>query len=158
MKALRLSGLAVSAALLLGLIGCRDDTATAPGAIANVTLNSPDSARSGESFTIDVSAVSVGINNVHNGQVEVTLPAPLFVNSVGASSDTTATFSNGAGATVSWVIGSLDSNSQARLHINATGVLPAGSAAQSLTLRAAMTADGIRAGDAVAQHSMQLMP
>jgi uncharacterized protein YfaS (alpha-2-macroglobulin family) len=159
MKASRLYRLGIPAALLLGLLACNDgDTTTAPGAIANVTLDAPDSVRSGESFTIDVSAVNVGINNVHNGRVEVTLPAPLLVNSVGQSSGTTATFSNGSGATVSWNLNTLDSNSQSRLHINATGTLPGSSAAQTLTLRAAMTADGIRAGDATAQRTVLLMP
>ena len=146
------------AVLLIGMLACRDDTTTAPGGLANVTLDAPESARSGEAFTVDVSAVSVGINNVQNGRVEVTLPAPLTVVSVGPSSGTTATFSNGSGATVSWILGSLDSNSQSRVHITASGTLPGGSAAQTLTLRAVMTADGIRAGDAVAQDSMQLMP
>lgn len=155
----RLCRLSLPPVLLLGLLACKDsDTTTAPGALASVTIDAPDSARSGQSFTIDVKALNVGINNIHNGRAEVTLPAPLIVNSVEASSGTTATFSNGSGATVSWNLNTLDSNSQARLHINATGALPAGSAAQSLTLRAVMTADGIRAGDAVAQHTVQLVP
>ena len=154
----KLARLGVPALLLIGMLACRDDTTTAPGALANVTLDAPESARSGETFTVDVSAVSVGINNVHNGRVEVTLPAPLMVVSVGPSSGTTATFSNGSGASVSWILGSLDSNSQSRLHITTTGTLPGGSAAQTLTLRAVLTADGIGAGDAVTQKSMQLMP
>jgi hypothetical protein len=159
MTAFRLRRLSIPAVLLLSLVACKDSsTTTAPGALANVTINAPDSARSGQSFLIDVNAVNVGINNIHNGRVDVTLPAPLIVNSAEASAGTSATFVNGAGATVTWLLNTLDSNSQSRLHITATGALPSGSAAQMLTLRASMTADGIRAGDAVATHTVQLMP
>src|SRR5262252_2086641 len=56
----------------LAVPACRKDTTTAPGALANVTFDAPDSARSGESILVDVRAVSVGINNVHNARVDVT--------------------------------------------------------------------------------------
>ncbi len=158
MKILRAAELVFSTALLLALAvtACRDDTTTAPGALANVTFDAPDSAQSGVSVLVDVRAVNVGINNVHNGRVDVTLPAPLHVDSVEAS-DGTATFSNGAGATVTWMLGTLDSNSQSRLHIHVTGTLPS-STPMALTLRASLTADGVRAGDAVAEHTLQLTP
>ena len=146
------------ALLLMGSIACKDtDTTTAPGALASVRVDAPGSVRSGESFTIDVDAVAIGINNVRNGRVSVTLPSPLFVTSVEASSGTAATFSNGTGATV-WILNTLDSNSQSRLHIHATGVLPTGSAAQTLTVRASLTADGVHAGDAVAEDTVRLDP
>jgi hypothetical protein len=153
--------IAVPAILLAALaIGCNDsDTTTAPGSVANVSIDAPQSARSGETFTIDVAAVAVGINNVHNGRVEVTLPAPLQVVSADPSAGTSATFSNvGGGGTVSWILNTLDSNSQSRLHVATMGMLPAGSAAQTLTVRASLTGDGIRPGDAVANDSLQLMP
>lgn len=157
MKTIRIAG--ISAIFLMALVGCHDrETSTAPGALANVRVDAPDSARSGETFMIDVSAVTVGINNVRNGHVQVTLPSPLLVLSAEASSGTAATFSNGTGAAVSWDLNTLDSNSQSRLHIRAAGVLPAGSAAQSLTIRASMTADGVHSGDAVAQDTVQLLP
>lgn len=163
MKRSRIPRLALPAVLLAAAaasFACKDsDTTTAPGSVANVGIDAPQSARSGETFTIDVSAVAVGINNVHNGRVEVTLPAPLQVQSAGASTGTSATFSNSpAGSTVSWVLNTLDSNSQSRLHIQTSGVLPAGSGVQTLTVRASLTGDGIRAGDAVANDSLQLMP
>jgi hypothetical protein len=145
--------------LLAGLLACKhSDTTTAPGAIASVAIDSPSTVQSGQSFTIDVSAVNVGINNVHNGRVEVTLPAPLQVTSVGASVGTSATFSNSAGATVVWTLNTLDSNSQSRLHIGTTGTLAPGSPAQTLPLHATMTADGIGPGQAVAQATIQLTP
>jgi hypothetical protein len=145
--------------LLLAFAGCKhSDTTTAPGAIASVTLDAPSTVASGQSFTIDVGAVNVGINNVHNGRVEVTLPAPLQVDSVGASAGTSATFSNSGGATIVWTLNTLDSNSQSRLHIGTTGTLAPGSAAQTLPVRATLTADGIRPGEAVAQTTVQLTP
>lgn len=158
MKLSRIAGLGLCAALLFGVAACRDDTTTAPGAIANVSFDAPASVHSGESVQVDVRAVNAGINNVQNGRVDVTLPAPLHVDSVEASEGTSAMFSNGAGATVTWTLGSLDSNSQSRLHVHLTGTLPAASAAMSLTLRASLTADGVHAGDAVAEHTLQLMP
>ncbi len=145
--------------LMLAFAGCHDrETSTAPGALANVRVDAPESARSGETFVIDVSAVAIGINNIRNGHVQVALPAPLLVLSAEASSGTAATFSNGSGAAVSWDLNTLDSNSQSRLHIQAAGVLPFGSAAETLTIRASMTADGVRSGDAVAQDTIRLLP
>lgn len=149
-----------AAALVVGLAACKDnETTTAPGAIANVAIEAPDSAHSGQSFTFDVKALNVGINNVRDGRVEVTLPAPLSVTAVETSEGTSATFSNGAAASaVHWILGTLDSNSQSRLHITATGILPPGSAGESLMLSASLTAAGVRDGDAVAHATLQLMP
>ena len=162
MKNPNLLRLAVALALSLAALSCKDgDTTTAPGALANVTLDAPSSTRSGAIFTVEVAALNIGINSVKNGRVEVTLPAPLTVNSVEASSGTSATFSNAGasgGGTVTWNLNSLDSNSQSRLHIHATGTLPAGSATRTVTLRASLTADGIRAGDAVADRNLDVTP
>ena len=145
--------------LTLGLAACHDSkTTTAPGALANVALNAPSSVSSGQGFTIDVSAVTVGVNNVHNAGVSVTLPAPFTVSAADASSGTSATFVSGSGASVTWTLGTLDSNSQARLHIQTMGVLPAGAGAMSLSVSATLTADGIHPGDAVANATIQLTP
>ena len=144
-------------ALTLGLLACEDSkTTTAPGALASITFNAPNSVKSGEGFTVDVAALNVGINGIHNARVDVTLPAPLTVTSVQASPGTSATFSDGSGASVGWTLGSLDSNSQARVHIQTVGALPPGSSAISLTLDAMLTADGVRPGDAVAHATIQL--
>ncbi len=157
MKTLRIALL--PALLFSASIGCKDtDTTTAPGAFASARVDAPESARSGESFTIDVEAVAIGINNVRNGRVSVILPAPLLVTSVEASSGTSATFSNGTGATVDWNLNTLDSNSQSRLHVHVTGLLPTGSAGQTLTVRASLTADGVHGGDAVAEDTLRLLP
>ena len=157
---LRIAGPAVLCAVAGLAYACNDNnTTTAPGSVANVSIDAPQSARSGETFTIDVAAVAVGVNNVHNGRVEVTLPSPLQVISVDSSSGTSATFSNGGGgATATWTLNTLDSNSQSRLHIATMGLLPSGSSAQTLTVRASLSGDGIRPGDAVANDSFQLMP
>lgn len=156
----RISAAVFAAALIVGFAACKDnETTTAPGAVANVAIEAPDSVRSGQSFTFDVKALNVGINNIRDGRVEVTLPAPLSVTAVGSSAGTSATFSNGVAASaVHWVLSTLDSNSQSRLHITATGTLPPGSAGQSLMLSASLTASGVRDGDAVAHATLQLMP
>ncbi len=147
---------------LLALGGCNDnnDVAGTGGALASLNLDAPDSAVSGQSFTTDVRATAIGVTNVHNGHVQVTFPAPLSVTAVDASAGTTATFTNttGGGAQVAWDLNTLDSNTQSTLHITTMGTLAAGSAAQSLTVQAVLTADGIGAGDADAQDSIQLMP
>jgi len=147
---------AVAGLFLVGVLACEDNkVTTAPGAVASVMFNAPDAAKSGQSFTIDVNALNVGVNGIHNGHVDVTLPAPLMVLSADPSPGTTATFSTSA---VSWNLGTLDSNSQSRLHVGVVGTLPAGSAAQSLTVNAMLTADGIHPGDAIAHATIQLAP
>src|SRR5262249_50874763 len=98
---------------------------------------------------------NIGVQGIHNGQVIVTVPAPLTISSVNASAGTQAAFS---GNTITWMLNTLDSNSQSTLHVQLVGTLPAGSQAMSLTLQASLTADGIRAGDAVATATIQLMP
>ena len=159
MRVSRILRFAIPALLTVVVSACKDsNTTTAPGSLANVTINAPGTVSSGQSFTIDLAATAVGVNNVQNGQVTVTLPSPLTVNSVDASSGTSATFTNASGATVTWTLGVLDANTQSTLHINVSGALPSGSAAQSLTLQAMLTATGIGAGDATAQTSVQLMP
>jgi hypothetical protein len=159
MRVSRILRFAIPVLLMVVVSACKDsDTTTAPGSLANVTINAPGSVPSGQSFTIDLAATAVGVSNVQNGQVTVTLPSPLIVSSVDASSGTSATFTNGTGATVTWTLGALDANTQSTLHVNVAGTLPSGSAAQSLTLQAVLTATGIGAGDATAQTSVQLMP
>jgi uncharacterized protein DUF11 len=151
-----LARLAVPALLLSCVLGCKDNkTTTAPGAVANVMFNAPDSAKSGQSFTVDVNALNIGVNGIHNARVDVTVTAPLMVLSADSSSGTALTFS---ASSVSWMLGTLDSNSQARLHVGMIGTLPSGSAPQSLTLTAMLTADGINPGDATAHATIQLTP
>jgi len=139
-----------------GFLACKgSDTTTSPGSLANVTINGPSSATSGQSITLDLAATAVGVNNVQNGMVTVSVPSPFVVNSVDASSGTSATSSAGA---VTWNLGTLDSNSQSTLHVAVTGTLPAGSSSQSTTFQATLTATGINAGDAVASATVQLNP
>jgi hypothetical protein len=156
MRLPRILRLAIPVVALCALFACKNnDTTTAPGAIASVTVNAPDTAKSGQSFTVDVNATNVGVQGVHNGMVSVTVPAPLTVTAVDPSAGTTATFTSGS---VTWNLGTLDSNSNSTLHITVVATLPTGSAAQMLTIQATLTADGIRAGDAVAQDTVQLSP
>src|SRR5262249_46219946 len=150
---------AAPAILVAGFVACKgSDTTTSPGSLANVTMNGPSQATSGQSFTLDLAATAVGVNNVQNGMVTVAVPSQFVVNSVDASSGTSATAAPGTGGMVTWNLGTLDSNSQSTLHINVTGSLPSGSASQSATFQATLTATGINAGDAVASATVQLNP
>lgn len=143
-------------AALGALVSCENnDTTTAPGALASITINAPDNATSGQAFTIDVNATNVGVQGVHNTMVTVTVPAPLVVTAVDPPVATTATFSGG---TATWNLGTLDSNSNETLHVTAAGALAPGAPAQSLTVQASLTADGVAAGDAVSTDTVQLNP
>jgi hypothetical protein len=152
---------AIPAALLLSFGACSDDdtVTSSRGALVRIAVDAPAAARSGENFGVRIEAQNVGVTNVHDGRVQVTLPAPLTVTGVDASAGTSATFTNGpAVATVSWTLNTLDSNSQSILTVRAVGALPAGQPARRLTIEASMTGEGIRAGDAVARDDMDLTP
>jgi hypothetical protein len=149
------------AALLAGALACSDstDVTGTSGALGRLEVRAPDSATSGVAFNVDLNATNVGVQGIHNGVVQVTLPPPLLVNSVEPSPGTQATFSNaGAGSTVTWTLNTLDSQTQSTLRINTTGTLLAAQPAQTLRVQGSMTADGIAAGDAVAFKDIQLMP
>jgi hypothetical protein len=152
------------AAGLLGLVAggaCSDnsDTTTANLSVLRLTVDAPDTVKSGTSFGVEVRALNVGVAGVHDGHMTVMLPSPLTVISVQAPGGTTATFTNGAsGGTVDWSLGTLDSNSQAKLEITTVGLLSPSEATRRLTVVATMTAQGINAGDAVAQDDVVLTP
>ena len=142
--------------LFIGFLSCsKSDTTTAPGALANVTVNAPDSATSGQNFDVTVNATAIGVNNVKNGVVQVTVPAPLTVQAVNLSAGTTASFTTGS---ATWTLGTLDANTNSNLHLTIMGNLPPGSNGQAVTITASMTGDGINPGDAVASDSVQLNP
>lgn len=147
---------AIPMTMLCGIYACSDtDTTTAPGAIASLSVDAPSSATSGQSFDVRVVAQNIGVSGIHNGHVNLSFPAPLVVSAVDPSPGTTATFT---ASSVSWALNTLDSNTNSTLHATVTGTLAAGSAAQTLTIQGTLTADGIRAGDAVAQDTVQLNP
>lgn len=153
----RLLRFALPAALLAAAVSCKDnnDVTGAPGAFASLTVSGPDSAVSGQSFNVNVKALNIGVSGVHNGMVQITLPAPLSANGVTASPGTSATFSSGA---VTWTLHTLDSNTQSTLSIATTGTLAPGSAPQTARVSAMLTADGIKAGDATAFKDIQITP
>jgi hypothetical protein len=160
MKCLRLIRLVLPAALLAAVVACSksNDVTGANGALGRLSVSAPDSAVSGSVFRTDISALNVGVQGIHNGMVQVTLPGPLTVNSVDASPGTSATFTAGPGASVTWTLNTLDANTQSTLHIETVGTLPAGSAAMTVRIQASMTADGINAGDATAFKDVQITP
>jgi hypothetical protein len=150
------------AAGLVGLVAigaCSDnsDTTTANLSVVRLTVDAPDTAKSGANFGVQVRALNAAVAGDHDGHVAVTLPLPLTVLSVQAPAGTSAAFSNGAfGATVDWNLGTLDSNSQSTLDITTMGLLSPSEATKKLTVVATMTADGLKPGDAVAQDDVTL--
>ncbi len=160
MKCLRLLRIVLPAALLAAVVACSksSDVTGANAALGRVAVSAPDSAVSGTSFRVDVSALNVGVQGIHNGMVQVTLPGPLTVSAVDASPGTSATFTGGSGGSVTWTLNTLDANTQSTLHITTAGTLPAGSAAMTVRIQASMTADGINPGDATAFKDVQLTP
>jgi uncharacterized protein DUF11 len=153
--------LSLPAAALAACLACSDhsDVTSSGAALARLSVDAPDSVASGQAFNVDVKSLNVGVTNIRNGVVLVTLPAPLTVNSVLPSGGTDATFDNASsGATVTWNLNTLDSNTQSTLRITTMGMLAPGEAARTVMVQASMTADGIRPGDAVAQKNIQLMP
>jgi Domain of unknown function DUF11 len=143
------------AALTLG-VGCNnDDNVTgAPGSLARITVEAPDSGTSGQNFDIVVTAQALGVQNIENTVVTVTVPAPLTIVSVHTDDPQTTATSSGSGAT--WTIGTLDSNSQSVLTVTVNGT--SASQMTGLVVTAQMTATGINAGDAVATDTFTLNP
>ncbi len=116
----------------------------------------PDTVNSGVPFDAGASAAAIGVENVHDGVVTITLPAPLRITGVTASPGTSATFSNAGLATVTWTLHTLDSNTRSTLTIHAMAALPPGVDDQLLTAQASMVADGIGFGELVANDSFVL--
>src|SRR5262245_45197959 len=147
----------------LGFVAaCSDDnndvTGTG-GALVRLNVDAPDSAVSGQPFNVNLTSQNIGVTNVRNGVVTVTLPSPLTVNAVNAEAGTSATFANSAsGATVTWQLNTLDSNSASDLTIQTTGELSGGAANMPIAIRAELIADGINAGQSVATDTVTLMP
>ena len=150
--------LLLAAALSAASCGDNTDVTAANQSLVQVSVDAPDTAKSGASFDVQARALNVGVAGIHDGHITVTLPSPLTVTAVGASAGTTATFTNGiAGGTVQWDLGTLVSNSQARLTITTMGVLGATEGTKRLTVVASMTARSINSGDAVAQDDVTLI-
>lgn len=160
MKFSRSIRIASTAALLVGAFACSksSDVTGAINALGRVSVSAPDNATSGASFDVEVTALNVGVQGIHNSMVQVTLPGPLTVSSVNASPGTTATFTAGPGATVTWNTSTIDANTQSTLHITTVGTLSSGSAVVTVRIQASLTADGINAGDAVAFKDVQINP
>ncbi|HLN58468.1 MAG TPA: hypothetical protein VK416_07890 [Thermoanaerobaculia bacterium] len=161
MKNSRILCLAAALLSLVAVGACSDNSDTTTGnlSVVRLTVDAPDTAKSGSNFGVQVRALNVGVAGIHDGHSTVTLPSPLTVVSVQAPSGTSAAFSNGAsGGTVDWNLGTLDSNSQSTLDITTMGLLSPSEATRKLTVVATMTADGVKPGDAVAQDDVTLTP
>jgi hypothetical protein len=141
--------------VMLGAVGCDDDNdlTGGNGALASLNMDVPETVNSGAPFDISLTATAIGVQNVDNGVVTVTVPAPLQITNVVAEAGTNATF---AGNTATWTLNTLDSNTSSDLVINTVGTLPPGAPSQSLTIQATMVAEGIPSGDLVSSESITL--
>ena len=160
MRKPRVFRLAFGLAALVPLLACHDnaEVTTANLSIVRLMVDVPDFVKSGAQFGAQVRALNVGLAGVHESHVTVKLPAPLTILSVSAPKGSSATFTNTlSGGTVTWDIGSLDSNSQEKLDIQTMGVLPPTESTRRLTVVASMVADGIKPGDAAAQDDVTLV-
>jgi hypothetical protein len=150
--------LLLAATLSAASCGDNKDVTAANQSLVQVSVDAPDTAKSGSTFGVQVRALNVGVAGIHDGRVTITLPSPLTVIAVDASAGTTATFTNGvAGGTVQWDLHTLESNSQSRIDITTMGVLGATEGTKRLTVVATMTAQGINPGDAIAQDDVTLI-
>ena len=145
----------LSICVLAIIAGCHHDTITgANGALGNISVDAPDSATSGQNFDIHVTATAIGVQSIQNTVVTVNLPAPLTVVSVHTDDpQTTATSTSNS---VTWTIGSLDSNTQSGLTVTAMGTTT--TQMTGLAVTAQMTGSGINPGDAVATDTLTLNP
>ena len=155
-RLVRLALLFVLPVSMLTVIACGNDNDVtgSGGALASLNFDMPQEVHSGVAFDASVSATAVGVTNVANGVVTVTLPSAIQITSVDAEAGTSATFS---GSAITWTLNTLDSNTTSRLTIHATGTLPAGTPNQNLSVQASMVADGIATGELVVNENFTLM-
>ena len=151
---LALTLVAVSALVLAAGCSNDDDVTGANGALARISVDAPDSGSSGQNFDIHVTAEAIGVQNIQNSVVTVTVPSPLTV--VNVTSDDAQTTNSTSGNTVTWTIGTLDSNTQSGLTVTVNGTTA--SQMTGLVVSAQMIGDGIGAGDAVATDTLNLNP
>lgn len=152
----RIMLIAVLPLAMFGAVGCGDDNDVtgSGGALASLNLDVPDSVNSGAPFDATLTATAVGVENVRNGVVTITVPSPLQITDVTEEAGTTASFTANS---VTWQLNTLDSNTSSDVAIHITGSLPAGAPNASLTIQATMVADGIPSGDLVASETITLM-
>lgn len=143
--------------LAIGAWGCDDDNDVAGtrGALAVLNIDAPSFAQSGVEFSVEITAANVGFSNVRDCRVEVTFESPLLPRTVEPSAGTTATVT---GDRVGWNLQTLDANSRSTLIVRVVGQLASGEAGRSARIRAEMTAQGIRPGEAVATDFVTVMP
>jgi hypothetical protein len=142
------------AALTLGAACHNNDVTGANGALARVAVDAPDSGTSGQNFNIQVTAQALGVQNIKNTVVTVTVPAPLSI--VNVTTDDPQTTTSTSGNTVTWTIGTLDSNTQSELTLTVNGTTS--TQMTGLVVSAQMVGSGINAGDAVATDTFNLNP
>jgi hypothetical protein len=153
----RLATTLAAAVIVASAVACSDnnDVAGSRGSLAAVNVDAPSFAQSGVEFGVEITAAAVGISNVLDGRVVITFEAPLVPRSVEASAGTSASIS---GNSVTWDLGTLDSNTRSRLQVRTLATLASGEASRSARIRAELTARGISAGEAVATDFVTVTP
>jgi hypothetical protein len=149
---------AVAVAILTSAAACQNDNndvAGSRGSLAVLNVDAPSFAQSGVEFGVEISATSVGVSNVLDGRVVITFEAPLIPRSLDASAGTSASVS---GSSVTWNLGTLDSNTRSRLQVRTIATLASGEASRSARIRAELTARGITSGEAVATDFVTVTP
>lgn len=132
-----------------------DDVAGSRGSLAVIDVDAPSFAQSGVEFGVEINAASIGVSNVLDGRVIVAFEAPLVPRSLDASAGTSASIS---GNSVTWDLGTLDSNTRSRLQVRTLATLAPGEASRSARIRAELTARGIGSGEAVATDFVTVTP
>jgi hypothetical protein len=149
---------AAAVAILTSAAACQNDNndvAGSRGSLAVLNVDAPSFAQSGVEFGVEISATSVGVSNVLDGRVVITFEAPLIPRSLDASAGTSASIS---GSSVTWDLGTLDSNTRSRLQVRTIATLASGEASRSARIRAELTARGITSGEAVATDFVTVTP
>ena len=149
---------AVAVAILTSAAACQNDNndvAGSRGSLAVLNVDAPSFAQSGVEFGVEISATSVGVSNVLDGRVVITFEAPLIPRSLDASAGTSASIS---GSSVTWDLGTLDSNTRSRLEVRTIATLASGEASRSARIRAELTARGITSGEAVSTDFVTVTP
>ncbi|HEX9148131.1 MAG TPA: hypothetical protein VF958_03130 [Thermoanaerobaculia bacterium] len=149
---------AVAVAILTSAAACQNDNndvAGSRGSLAVLNVDAPSFAQSGVEFGVEISATSVGVSNVLDGHVVITFEAPLIPRSLDASAGTSASISS---SSVTWDLGTLDSNTRSRLQVRTIATLASGEASRSARIRAELTARGITSGEAVATDFVTVTP
>ena len=87
----RISLLVALPLVMVGAVACNDDNDVtgSGGALASLNLDVPETVNSGVAFDVGLTTTAIGVTNVQNGVVTVTLPSPIQVTAVVMDAEST---------------------------------------------------------------------